>query len=90
MRLTATECDTIQHRIRLWRAYVDWESPNATPPPWGFASRGERAVKFVLVLRGSGILTSQRHSELIPLRGGDVFIMLDDELIDCSIMKIRK
>lgn len=47
--------------------------------PWGFASRGERAVKFVLVLRGSGILTFPQHPEPIPLRGGDVFIMLDDE-----------
>ena len=66
---------------------------NATAP-WGFMSKGEQAVKFVLVVRGSGILTSGRNSDAIPLRSGDVFIMLDDEpyrlfdhetsqLIDC-------
>ncbi len=69
--------------------------------PWGFVSRGEQAVKFVLVVRGSGILTSGRGNDPIPLRGGDVFIMLDDEpyrlfdhdasrMIDCvDVEKLR-
>ncbi|MBZ9604828.1 AraC family transcriptional regulator [Phyllobacterium chamaecytisi] len=47
--------------------------------PWAWASQGDRAVKFVLVVRGSGVLTTVNHPEPIHLRGGDVFIMLDDE-----------
>lgn len=47
--------------------------------PWGFTSRGEQAVKFVLVLRGSGVLTTRRNTHAVPLRSGDVFIMLDDK-----------
>ncbi|AJR23382.1 MULTISPECIES: AraC family transcriptional regulator [Sphingobium] len=69
--------------------------------PWGFMSKGEQAVKFVLVVRGSGILISGNNAEPIPLRGGDVFIMLDDEpyrlfdhegsqMIDCvDVEKLR-
>ncbi|WP_454858286.1 AraC family transcriptional regulator [Rhizobium binxianense] len=69
--------------------------------PWGFVSKGEQAVKFVMVVRGSGILTSGRSADPIPLRSGDVFIMLDDEpyrlfdhegsqMIDCvDVEKLR-
>jgi AraC-like DNA-binding protein len=47
--------------------------------PWAWASAGERLVKFVLVVRGAGVVTTPSQPEPIPLRGGDVFIMLDDE-----------
>lgn len=47
--------------------------------PWGFASEGDPLVKFVLVVRGSGILTTESHPDPICLGGGDLFIMLDDE-----------
>lgn len=47
--------------------------------PWGFASAGELAVKFVLVVDGSAILTSAARPDPIALRAGDVFIMVDDE-----------
>ncbi len=47
--------------------------------PWAWASSGEPVVKFVLVVRGSGILTTDSHPEPIALRSGDVFIMLDEE-----------
>jgi AraC-like DNA-binding protein len=47
--------------------------------PWGFASNGDPVVKFVLVVRGSAILTSPVHPEPITLCGGDVFIMFDAE-----------
>lgn len=47
--------------------------------PWGFVSKGEQAVKFILVVRGSGILLAGSHSDPIPLRSGDALIMLDDE-----------
>lgn len=69
--------------------------------PWGFMSKGEQAVKFVLVVRGSGILVAGRASDPIPLCSGDVFIMLDDEpyglfdhegsrMIDCGdVEKLR-
>jgi AraC-type DNA-binding domain-containing proteins len=69
--------------------------------PWGFVSKGEQAVKFVMVVRGSGILTSGHSPDPIPLRSGDVFIMLDDEpyrlfdhegsqMIDCvDVEKLR-
>jgi AraC-like DNA-binding protein len=45
--------------------------------PWGLHSPGERGINFVLVLRGSAILTVDGR-EPIALRGGDLFIMLDD------------
>jgi AraC-like DNA-binding protein len=47
--------------------------------PWAWASSGDTAVKFVLVVRGSGVLTTADHPGPIALRGGDVFIMLDDQ-----------
>jgi AraC-like DNA-binding protein len=47
--------------------------------PWGFASTGDPVVKFVLVVRGSAILTTASCPGPIALRGGDVFIMVDDE-----------
>jgi AraC-like DNA-binding protein len=69
--------------------------------PWGFASLGDPVVKFVLVVRGSAILTTASRPEPIALRGGDVFIMVDDEpyrlydhesslMIDCvEVEKLR-
>ena len=47
--------------------------------PWAFESSGDPVVKFVLVVRGAGVLTTGTHPDPIPLRGGDVFIMLDSE-----------
>lgn len=47
--------------------------------PWGLNSGGESGIKFVLVVRGSAILTSASHPEPIALQGGDVFMMFDDE-----------
>ena len=47
--------------------------------PWGFASAGEPAIQFVLVVRGSAILTSASRPEPMALCGGDVFIMVNDE-----------
>lgn len=47
--------------------------------PWGFDSSGEPFLKFVLLVRGSAILTTDSRSEPIALRGGDVFIMLEDQ-----------
>lgn len=46
--------------------------------PWGINSPGESGVNFVLLVRGSAILTTPNHSEPIALRSGDVFIMLSD------------
>lgn len=46
--------------------------------PWGFDSAGEPFLKFVLLVRGSAILTTAATSEPIALHGGDVFIMLQD------------
>lgn len=47
--------------------------------PWGFDSSGEPYLKFVLLVRGSAILTTDSIPEPIALRGGDVFIMLEDQ-----------
>lgn len=47
--------------------------------PWGLTSEGDPVVKFVLVLSGAAVLTTESHDEPIPLSCGDVFIMLDDE-----------
>ena len=46
--------------------------------PWGVRSSGESAIKFVLLLRGSAILTTPAQPQPLALRSGDVFIMLDD------------
>lgn len=46
--------------------------------PWGLAAPGERGVKFVLLVRGSCILTMPTLDAPVALRGGDVFITLDD------------
>jgi len=65
--------------------------------PWGVHSPGERGVNFVLVVRGSAILTSS-GSGPVALSGGDVFIKLDDApyslydhadstLIDCMTVE---
>jgi AraC-like DNA-binding protein len=47
--------------------------------PWGFDSSGEPFLKFVLLMRGSAILKTAGSPEPIALRGGDVFIMLQDQ-----------
>ncbi len=47
--------------------------------PWGFASKGVTGVQFVLVLRGSAILSAASRAEPVTLRSGDVFMMVDDE-----------
>ncbi|MBB3458297.1 AraC-like DNA-binding protein [Rhizobium sp. BK313] len=46
--------------------------------PWGWASSGELVVKFVLVVRGAGVLMLPTEPVPVALRGGDLFIMLDD------------
>jgi hypothetical protein len=46
--------------------------------PWGWTSSGEKVVKFVLVVRGTGFLVLPTEATPIALRAGDVFIMLDD------------
>lgn len=69
--------------------------------PWGLKSPGERGINFVLLVRGSAILTTPGKPQPIALRGGDVFIALDDTpyrlydhedstLIDCmDVEKLR-
>ena len=71
--------------------------------PWGFKSLGSDCggAKFVLVLKGSGILKVKGY-ETVTLSSGDVFIMLDDlqytmsdsarsKIIDCEeVEKLRK
>ncbi|MDG2517187.1 MULTISPECIES: AraC family transcriptional regulator [Lysobacter] len=69
--------------------------------PWGWASRGDPVVKFVLVVRGSAVLTTSSRPEPIRLCGGDVFIMFDadpyrmfddeaSQTIDCvEVEKLR-
>jgi AraC-like DNA-binding protein len=47
--------------------------------PWGFDSSGEPFLKFVLLVRGSAILTTDATREPVALRSGDVFIMLQDQ-----------
>ncbi|WP_020655523.1 AraC family transcriptional regulator [Massilia niastensis] len=47
--------------------------------PWGFDSSGEPFLKFVLLVRGSAILQTADSPAPIALRGGDVFIMLQDQ-----------
>jgi AraC-like DNA-binding protein len=69
--------------------------------PWGVKSPGERGVNFVLLVRGSAILTTPGSPQPIAMRSGDVFIKLDDTpyrlydhedsvLIDCvDVEKLR-
>lgn len=69
--------------------------------PWGLKSPGERGINFVLLVRGSAILTTPGKPQPVALRGGDVFIALDDTpyrlydhedstLIDCvDVEKLR-
>jgi AraC-like DNA-binding protein len=69
--------------------------------PWGVNSPGERGVNFVLLVRGSAILTTPASPQPTALRSGDVFIMLgdtpyhlydheDSTLIDCAdVEKLR-
>lgn len=47
--------------------------------PWGVASSGDPSIKFVLVVRGSGILRTKEHPDPVALRAGDVFIMFGPE-----------
>ncbi|WP_082928076.1 AraC family transcriptional regulator [Rhizobium bangladeshense] len=47
--------------------------------PWGVVSNGDPSIKFVLVVRGSGILTTRGNPDPVALRAGDVFIMFGDE-----------
>lgn len=47
--------------------------------PWGIHSSGDLAIKFVLLVRGSAILTTAEHPEPIALGSGDVFIMMNDQ-----------
>ena len=44
--------------------------------PWGLNSPGERGVNFVLLVRGSAILTTPDSPHPISMRSGDVFIKL--------------
>ena len=69
--------------------------------PWGVRSPGERGVNFVLLVRGSAILTTPDSPRPVALRGGDVFMLLDETpyrlyddaasaLIDCvEVEKLR-
>lgn len=69
--------------------------------PWGIKSPGERGINFVLVLRGSALLSVGDAAQPVALCGGDVFIMLealpyrlidreDSALIDCvEVEKLR-
>ncbi|TCL62909.1 AraC-like DNA-binding protein [Rhizobium sp. BK251] len=47
--------------------------------PWGLESGGEPAIKFGLVVDGTGVLTTRSNPEPIRLKSGDVFIILADE-----------
>jgi AraC-like DNA-binding protein len=69
--------------------------------PWGIKSPGERGVNFVLLVRGSAILTTPGSTQPIALRGGDVFLKLDNTpyrlydhedstLIDCVDVERRR
>lgn len=69
--------------------------------PWGVRSPGEAGVNFVLLVRGSAILTSPGSPQPVALRSGDVFIMLgdapynvydheDSTLIDCVEVEKRR
>jgi AraC-like DNA-binding protein len=45
--------------------------------PWGVMSPGERGVNFVLLVRGSAVLSTPDSAHTIALRSGDVFLKLD-------------
>ncbi len=73
----------------------------AVTAPWGFRATCAPDIKFALVLGGSGVMKIQSSKNLIPLSGGDVFIMLDDsefsisdkansKTIDCTDFKKYK
>ncbi|KQV78126.1 AraC family transcriptional regulator [Rhizobium sp. Root1220] len=47
--------------------------------PWGLKSDGSPAIQFVLVVEGSGVLTTRSGSLPVPLSSGDVFILLGNE-----------
>ncbi|RVH94103.1 AraC family transcriptional regulator [Sinorhizobium medicae] len=47
--------------------------------PWGVASDGDPAIKFVLVVRGSAVLTTRENPHPVSLRAGDVFIIFGNE-----------
>ncbi|AGA08898.1 AraC family transcriptional regulator (plasmid) [Sinorhizobium meliloti] len=47
--------------------------------PWGVASDGDPAIKFVLVVRGSAVLTTGENPHLVSLCAGDVFIIFGNE-----------
>lgn len=47
--------------------------------PWGVVSSGDPSIKFVLVVRGSGVLRTHEHPDPVSLRAGDVFIMFGPE-----------
>lgn len=69
--------------------------------PWGVNSPGERGVNFVLMVRGSAVLSTPGTPHPAALRSGDVFMMLgdapyrlfdheDSALIDCvEVEKLR-
>ncbi|WP_332854953.1 AraC family transcriptional regulator [Duganella sp. S19_KUP01_CR8] len=69
--------------------------------PWGVTSPGAPGLNFVLLVRGSAILTTPGGPQPIALRSGDVFFKLDDTpyrlydhedstLIDCAdVEKLR-
>lgn len=69
--------------------------------PWGINSPGESGVNFVLLVRGSAILTTPGSPQPIALRSGDVFMKLDgtpyrlydhedSTLIDCVDVERRR
>ena len=69
--------------------------------PWGLKSIGGPEIKFVLVVRGSAILTTKAQVIPINLSGGDLLISLDDSAYSicdnldspitdcCEVEKIR-
>ncbi|WP_012070194.1 AraC family transcriptional regulator [Marinomonas lutimaris] len=70
--------------------------------PWGVKSNGEHGINFVLLVRGSAILTTPSSSEAIALSSGDVFLLMGDApyqlfdhekstLIDCvEVERLRR
>lgn len=69
--------------------------------PWGVTSPGEPGINFVLLMRGAAILTTPGVRLPLALRGGDVFLKLDDTpyrlydhedstLLDCAEVERRR